>query len=283
MSTAARKRFLSPGCVFTPMALRCRYINAVQSRTMWPITFNGMLFNANRANNSGTGECIDARTWGEMAFWQNTRLPYHSMVRAGDADRLETIFRYYNNMVPYVSARTQKLWGHSGIAFHETKWLFGAWSNPPTPHNWSAWPGGVYWESDSGYTGKDYGGNAGGTEVAFMLMDAYEHTLNETLLEEYLPLAKLTVDFFRQHYLNRTAEGVLQVWPTQALETYWCEGWDNENSRPPADCCANDMPTVAALHALLEKMRRLPQRFSTNDERAQWSKLHAALPALRPR
>ena len=42
---------------------------------MWPITFNGMLFNANRANNSGTGECIDARTWGEMAFWQNTRLP----------------------------------------------------------------------------------------------------------------------------------------------------------------------------------------------------------------
>ena len=67
---------------------------------MWPITFNGMLFNANRANNSGTGECIDARTWGEMAFWQNTRLPYHSMVRAGDADRLETIFRYYNNMVP---------------------------------------------------------------------------------------------------------------------------------------------------------------------------------------
>ena len=118
---------------------------------MWPITFNGMLFNANRANNSGTGECIDARTWGEMAFWQNTRLPYHSMVRAGDADRLETIFRYYNNMVPYVSARTQKLWGHSGIAFHETKWLFGAWSNPPTPHNWSAWPGGVYWESDSGY------------------------------------------------------------------------------------------------------------------------------------
>ena len=82
------------------MALRCRYINAVQSRTMWPITFNGMLFNANRANNSGTGECIDARTWGEMAFWQNTRLPYHSMVRAGDADRLETIFRYYNNMVP---------------------------------------------------------------------------------------------------------------------------------------------------------------------------------------
>ena len=43
---------------------------------------------------------------------------------------------------------------------------------------------------------------------ADMLMDAYEHTLNETLLEEYLPLAKLTIDFFRQHYRNRTTEAL---------------------------------------------------------------------------
>ena len=102
----------------------------------------------------------------------------------------------------------------------------------------------------------------------------------QTLLEEYLPLAKLTIDFFRQHYRNRTTDGKMVIWPTQSLETYWCSPWDVNGSRPPADCCVDDMPTVGAMYALLEKMRRLPPRFASPAEQKQWAAFQAILPPL---
>jgi hypothetical protein len=294
----------------SPQYAIARYVNNIQSRTMWPIKFNGMLFGAERHNKSCPGGieggvnkrllhlltrsllaclltflCLQLDgTWGNMEYWQNLRLPYWSMHAAGDFDSLETVFKYYKNMIAMVSARTMKYWNHTGIAFHETKNHFGAWSNGPISHNWTQWEherGGAYWASDSGWMGKDYGGNAGGTEVSYMLLNAYEYTLNETLLEEYLPIAKLTIDFFRQHYLNRTASGKMVIWPTQALETWWCAGWDYEHKRPPADCCVDDMPTVAALHALLEKMLTvLPHRFVSATERDQWVNFNATLPPM---
>ena len=70
------------------------------------------------------------------------------------------------------------------------------------------------------------------------------------------------------------------IWPTQSLETYWCSPWDVNGSRPPADCCVDDMPTVGAMYALLEKMRRLPQRFASPAEQKQWAEFQAILPPL---
>ena len=48
-----------------------------------------------------------------------------------------------------------------------------------------------------------------------------------------------------QHYVNRTEDGRVVVWPTQALESFQCVGWNRSEQRPPADCCVDDMPTVA--------------------------------------
>ena len=64
-------------------------------------------------------------------------------------------------------------------------------------------------------------GNAGGTEVAMMILDHYLYTQNASALQRYFPIVGLTLDFFDHHHKNRTTEGELVVWPTQALET--CE------------------------------------------------------------
>lgn len=115
-----------------------------------------------------------------------------------------------------------------------------------------------------------------------MILDAYLYTQNATLLKTYLPIVTLTVDFFRQHYNNRTADGKYVIWPTQALETYWCAGWDTSTtpSRPPANCCVDDMPTVAALYALTERLLQLPMEFSTPQQREEWEKFRSQLPKI---
>ena len=61
-----------------------RFVQAVQSRTRWPIKFNGMLFSANRYNATIEGAGPDNRNWGGANWWQNLRLPYWTMFASGD-------------------------------------------------------------------------------------------------------------------------------------------------------------------------------------------------------
>ena len=51
-------------------------------------------------------------------------------------------------------------------------------------------------------------------------------------------------------------------------------------SRPPTNCCVNDMPTVAALHSLLERVLQLPESFSSAVQREQWRVFQAMLPDI---
>lgn len=213
-----------------------------------------------------------------MNWWQNTRLPYWTMFAPGDFEQLEVVFRYYLNMVEFANGRTQIYFNHTGIFFTETKQLFGAFGagHGDTSKGWPVWL------ETNDYVHLDYGGNAGGTEVSLMILDAYLYTQNATLLKTYLPIVSLTVDFFRQHYHNRTADNKYVIWPTQALETYWCAGWDVSTtpSRPPANCCVDDMPTVAALYALTERLLQLPMEFSTPEQRGDWKTFHSQLPKI---
>jgi hypothetical protein len=92
------------GAAISRMYAATRFVFAAQSRTRWPIKFNGMLYNANHVNHT-TGS-PDNRVWGQLNFWQNTRLPYWAMYAAGDFAELETLFEYYLNMLPYAAAPT---------------------------------------------------------------------------------------------------------------------------------------------------------------------------------
>ena len=247
-----------------------------------PIKFNGMLFTAQlppETNVSGPSY----RGWGADNWWQNTRLAYWSMFAPGDFSGLRVVFEYYLEMVPLLQARTRAYFGHSGLFVTETKTLFGLYSTcdygpnatqrntslPPSdpralPHAYEHNP----------YIRFDFGGDAGLPEVALMVLDDLLYTGDEEAYTRYAPLVEGTLDFYARHY-NRSAGGELRIFPTQALETYWC-GWPANAS----SCPTNDAPTVAALHALTSRALDLPPGLSTATRRAQWAELRAALPPV---
>lgn len=271
-----------------------RYVQAIQSGTWVPIKFNGQMMTANLPPETAkSGPSF--RDWGANSWWQNTRLPYWSMAVSGDWDNLRSILDFYKQTLDFNRARTMAYFNHDGIYYTGTKTLFGAYAVGDYGPNASlrtgaGWP--VYLESN-GYIHYDYGGNGGGTEVSLMVLDHYEYTQDSRALLEYLPIVELTLEFFRQHYPNRTADGKLTVWPTQSLETYWCAyQLTNGSWTPPyfngtvgdpnatSNCIVNDHPTVAALHVLLEKALALPPQLIADATREKWLAFRAILPEV---
>ena len=249
-----------------------RYLQAIQAGTWVPIKFNGQLWTAQlppETNTSGPS----FRDWGAANWWQNTRLAYGSMLLPGDYGSLSTIFDYYLQMVPLLSRRTAALFNHSGLFTTETKTLWGLYDpcdygDNATVRATAAALGatGVLPPAyqNNTYLRYDFGGDAGLPELSLMVLDWYEHTMDDGGMRRYLPLLVGTLDFFAQHYGVVAATGTLLLFPTQALETYQCPfSW------PPslATCPANDHPTVAALHVLTERALALPERLTTRAAR----------------
>ena len=124
-----------------------------------------------------------------------------------------------------------------------------------------------------------------------MLLDHYYWSLDGDTLRKYLPIAVETMAFFRQHYPIR--DGKVSIFPSQALETFWCDAadespagarWSNGSWDGDAwnrtSCVENDAPTLAALHTLSEKLLQLPDEFTTANQRQAWKEYAAALPPL---
>ena len=57
----------------------------------------------------------------------------------------------------------------------------------------------------NGYIHYDYGGNAGGTEVALMILDHYEYTQDLAALQRYWPIVNLTLVQWRRHQFGSLA------------------------------------------------------------------------------
>ena len=100
--------------------------DAVQAGTWVPIKFNGMLFTAQLPPETPTSG-PSFRQWGASNWWQNTRLAYWNMNAAADFAQLSTLFSYYEQMVPFLGARTAAAFNHTGLFVTETKTLFGAY------------------------------------------------------------------------------------------------------------------------------------------------------------
>jgi hypothetical protein len=249
-----------------------RYLHSIQSRTLWPIKFNGMAFVSHMVNDDVT-KGPDYRDWGPSNWWQNTRFPYWTMLPNGDFDLFETILVYFEQMIPFASYRTQKFWNHTGIYFIETKTLFGSYS--PSDYGCTRPADFPLGYATNSFQRFDFAGNAGGPEVSIMLLDHYMYTQDEAHLMRFLPIATLTVEFFYNHYANRTDDGKYVFWPTQALETFWC-GWP----ATAENCPNNDHPTVASMYALTERLLALPERLTTPEQRSLWTKFKALLPPL---
>jgi len=128
---------------------------------------------------------------------------------------------------------------------------------------------------ESRWIGLDFGGDAGLPELSVMLLDYYAHTLDDDMLSSYLPLLSETLEFFYHHF-ERDQRGFLSVFPTQALETYWCTPPPNTTFE---NCPVNDAPTISALHVLTRRALELPN--ISQSQRNLFTSLRNILPDVR--
>lgn len=237
-----------------------RYVDACAGRGAHPIKFNGSIFTVPFEGKFGDA---DYRRWGPGYWWQNTRLPYLSMCASGDFDTLRPLFRMYaDELMPLHVYRTKAYTGHDGAFIPECVYFWGPTFTATygwTPYaersedklqesRWHKWE----WVS--------------GPELIWMMLDYYEHTLDEAFLgATLLPAARPLLQFFNEHY-SVDEEGRLIMHPSQSAETWWE--------------CTNPMPEVAGLRAVTERLLRLPHDRTTSEDRLFWEALRQKLPEL---
>ena len=205
------------------------------------------------------------------------------MIESGDWAEQDVLFDYYMRAVPFMRARTELLFNVSadeaGFWQVETGTAFGALSavdygicggqGAPRPKGWPVWLG------TNPYVLLDRYGDGPMSEFALMFLDRWRHDQDDAALQARLPWAVGAINFFAFAFPNRTADGKVVIFPTQALETWQCPYPFSE-----AHCVTDDAPTVATVTQLLARLLQLPARFSTPAQRAKWGSLLAAMPAL---
>lgn len=236
-----------------------RFINACAGRGRYPIKFNGSIFTV---PNPGSPGDADYRRWGPGYWWQNTRLPYISMCASGDFDLLEPLYRMYcGDVLETAKYRTQRYFGHAGAYFNECVYFWGAAFNES--YGWTPREKRTVVENESRWHRWEW---QGGLELLYMMLDHYEHTLDEALLNErLLPLAHEILTFYDLHY-KVGDRGKIILEPAQALETWWD--------------CRNPMPEVAGIQAVTERLLELAGSTVGGEEAALWRRLHDKMPVL---
>jgi alpha-L-fucosidase 2 len=236
-----------------------RFINACAGRGAFPIKFNGSIFTV---PNPGSPGDADYRRWGPGYWWQNTRLPYMSMCASGDFDLLEPLYRMYaSDVLEMAKYRTQRYFGHAGAYLNECVYFWGAAFNES--YGWTPREKRAVVENESRWHRWEW---QGGIELLYMLLDHYEHTLDEALLrQKLLPFAHEILTFYDVHY-PVDENGKIVMEPAQALETWWD--------------CRNPMPEIAGLAAVTERLLALAGDKVGGEEKALWERLRSKMPDL---
>jgi hypothetical protein len=238
-----------------------RWMTAAAGRGAYPIKFNGSIFTVDPEFTGGPKMNADWRRWGDCYWWQNTRLPYFPMIARGDFDELAPLFRMYAAAAPLARARSKAYWGADGVAFPETMTNFGTWSN--RDYGWDRT------EHQPNEVLNDYIRHIWqpGLELTTLMLDYYEHTLDEAFLQkQLLPMARDVLRYFETRF-PRDAAGKLVIQPTQAVETYWYD-------------VVNDAPSVAGLIAVTERLLALPPGRVPPADREYFQRMLAMTPPL---
>ena len=233
-----------------------RWINACGGRGAYPIKFNGSIFtvDAQIGNEHYDG---DWRRWGGMFWWQNTRLPYWSMLAAGDFDLMQPLFGMYKDVLGLCRDKTRIYYKHGGAFFPETMYFWG--TNGNCDYGW----GHKGPETVNQYIRREW---QGGIEVTAMMLDYWRITQDEKFLHEtLLPIAEATVTFYDEHW-ERDEKGKIRFEPSQSLETWWN--------------CVNPMPEVAGLRYVIPRLLELGTDLTTRAQRRAWKKTLGDLPAI---
>ena len=238
-----------------------RYINACGGRGPYPIKFNGSIFTV-EGFEDGKSRGPDYRRWGPGYWWQNTRLPYISMLTSGDVEMTDPLYKMYcRDLFEYHKYRTRRHTGNGGIYVPECIYFWGemfaeTYGETPFEEREDKLQDNRYhkWEWVSGL------------EISFMMLDRYEHTQNAVFLKEtIIPFATEVLTFFVEFY-DTNEDGELVMHPAQALETWWE--------------CTNPMDPVAGMHAVTERLLGLPDSVTSAELRKFWAEVKAKIPPL---
>lgn len=240
-----------------------RYMNACSGRGNSPIKFNGSIFTVDTKNldNRNKGFDADFRQWGGPYWWQNTRLPYWSMLEAGDFDLMQPLFKMYHDVLDIRKFATKTYYRHDGAFYIETMRHWGTFAE--SNYGWErpdSMPLGktvntfirYYWQS--------------GLEFSLMGLDYYAFTKDEkTLKELILPVVTEVVTFFDQHW-ERDENGKILFDPAMALETY--------------KKAVNPLPEIVGLNKVCTELLQLPETAISDVQRKQYKRLITELPEI---
>ncbi len=239
-----------------------RYMNACSGRGNSPIKFNGSIFTVDTENFEGKFQGFDAdyRRWGGPYWWQNTRLPYWSMLEAGDFDLMQPLFRMYREALPIRKLATETYYNHQGAFFPETMYFWGTYVDDNYGRDRSELPAGMtlnryiryYWQ--------------GGLEVSLMMLDYYAFTKDQEFLNEtLLPVVTEVIHFFDQHW-GRNQNGKIHFEPAMALETY--------------NTAVNPLPEIVGIHKVCTELLKLPVSVVSDSLQKQWERVIGELPEV---
>ena len=239
-----------------------RYMNACSGRGGSPIKFNGSIFTVDTENLEGDYKGLDAdyRRWGGPFWWQNTRLPYWSMLESGDFDLMQPLFKMYRDALPIRKLATETYYNHKGAFFPETMNFWGTFADANYGRDRSELPLGMtqnlyiryYWQS--------------GLEVSLMMLDYYTFMQDEIFLKEtLLPVVSEVINFFEQHW-GRDENGKILFDPAMALETY--------------NKAVNPLPEIVGINKVCTELLKLPVSEVSKSQQKQWRRLIAELPEI---
>ncbi len=239
-----------------------RYMNACAGRGNSPIKFNGSIFTVDTKNLEGKYQGFDAdyRQWGGPYWWQNTRLPYWSMLAAGDFDLMLPLFKMYREVLDIRKYATRLYYQHEGAFYPETMRHWGSYVESNYGWDRSELPLGMtknryiryYWQ--------------GGLEISLMMLDYYGFTQDEKLLTEtILPVVTEVITFFDQHW-GRDENGKILFDPAMALETY--------------NTAVNPLPEIVGIKKVCTELLSLPESIISPSQRKQYQRLISELPEI---
>lgn len=239
-----------------------RYINACSGRGPSPIKFNGSIFTVDTYHRDGQYANLDAdfRLWGGCYWWQNTRLPYWSMLLSGDLECMQPLFKMYMDALPLRVVATRKYYGHDGAFFPETMNFWGTYADGDYGCKRDGLPDGFaknpyiryYWQS--------------GLELSLMMADYYAFTGSYRFAKDtLLPFAAQILTFYDQHW-KRGADGRILFDPAMSLETF--------------HTAVNPLPEIVGIRKVAERMLQLPKQIVSKEQSEQWGRLIRDLPEI---
>ena len=233
-----------------------RFVQACASRGGFPLLYNGSIFTMDMPAGTyafcgprGGAVNADYRDWECLPImWQNTRLPYWSMIARGDFDLMRPVFQAVFDALEVSKSRSQAWFKHDGAVMTEAMLWKGVSALYPVPQHLQ-----YHFTSN--------------VEMPSMMCDYYAHTQDRQFLREILlPCADSFVTFFEKHFPQRNARGKMVISPAGAVETY----------QP----VTNPVTEVCGLRYLLGKLSAMDEELIGKDRKEHWRKLLDELPPV---